>query len=98
MTPNLDRMSTDELWQFWFDCGINLMHQAQRLFPDKPKGYLLATKDMGSYAANLGMAHVCRERGEIEIALGYKAIAERIYQRLPSFANCSIAKTYALVW
>lgn len=83
--PNLDAMSKDELMHFWFH------HQRGRgarvLFPQGGKGTRTATSDLACYASNKATAMACRLRGEIAIALQYEAIADRVYDRLPAWAQ-----------
>jgi hypothetical protein len=83
--PNLDAMPASEVWNFW------RKHQAGRnyrkLFPKGGRGTKRAAANLAHYAANKGTAMNCRLRGEIQSALMYEGIAERIYAALPSFAQ-----------
>lgn len=85
--PNLDCMPIEDLR----DLAVGTMHfprkTAIQLFPEKPKGYVAATKDLGHYAWNKIAAMDSRRMGNITGAQGYEAICDRIYQQLPAFAR-----------
>lgn len=85
---NLDGMSQEELWTFFTSCkGVRPITRARKLFPSMPKGFVRATKSLANYAANKSTAMVCRARGEINSALMYEGIADRIYNELPEYAK-----------
>jgi hypothetical protein len=44
-------------------------------------------RDCANYAANKSTAIHCRGRGDIQSALMYENIANRIYQSLPEYAK-----------
>ena len=83
--PNLDAMEDAALMTFWFE------HQrgrgAKALFPAGGKGTRIATGDLACYASNKATAMSCRLRGDIQAALMYEGIADRIYTDLPEFAR-----------
>ncbi len=83
--PNLDAMAHDDLTAFW------ARHQrgwkARTLFPQGGKGTQRATWDLANYAINKATAMSCRERGDIQTALMYEGIADRIYADLPDAAK-----------
>ncbi len=84
--PNLDCMPSDnECFTFWNK------HQNGRayreLFPQGGKGTKRAAADLAAYASNKGAAMGCRRRGDIQTALTYEDICDRIYDRLPEFAR-----------
>jgi len=82
--PNLDAMPADELMQFW------VTHQRGRRYRDlvgSGRGARRATADLANYASNKATAMQCRLRGDIQAALMYEGIADRIYDGLPSFAR-----------
>jgi len=82
---NLDCMEPDELMAFW--SRHQRGRQYRELFPDGGKGTRRATADLANYASNIATAKRCRLRGDIETALMYEKIADRIYESLPSFAQ-----------
>lgn len=86
---NLDGFSdSSDLWEFQSDArGVRPITMARTLFPSQPQGYVQATKDLCNYAANKATAMDCRKRGDIQTALHYESIAERIYGGLPEFAR-----------
>jgi len=87
MGINLDGVDESELWQFWGDyhrCGRN---KARALFPDQPAAPVRVCRDLANYAANKATAMGCRNRGDITGAADYERIADRIYERLPTFAR-----------
>ena len=85
MVNNLDCLESSELWQFW------QTHQQGRhyreLFPTGGKDTKRATADLACYASNKATAIDCRIRGDINAALMYEQICDRIYSRLPAFAK-----------
>ncbi len=85
---NLDAMDADELWAFHTALrGVRPISQAKQLFPRKPKKYVATTNDLKHYAANKATAMAVRLRGDIQTALMYEKIADRIYGQLPSYAR-----------
>lgn len=82
---NLDAMSREELLSFW------MKHQSGRnyreLFPEGGKGSKKAAGDLANYASNKATAMSCRVSGDIERAMMYESIADRIYAVLPAFAQ-----------
>ena len=85
--PNLDAMERDELMMFWNRSDKHPVDTARGLFPAQYGGYVTATKDLGHYAANKAAAMLCRSTGDINSALMYEGICERIYDSLPNFAQ-----------
>lgn len=86
--PNFDAHGAEWLTDFWHLATVRApVRLARKLFRDRPKGYVTATRDLGHYAANLATARRCRERGQIESARAYERIADSIYDSLPSFAR-----------
>lgn len=85
---NLDTMDQDELWAFWsITKGVRPIAGARNAFPERPKGYVTAFKNLGHYAANKATAISLRRCGSIARALTYERIADSIYQELPAFAR-----------
>ena len=88
MEINLDCMDQDDLWTFWSATkGVRPIKAAREAFPERPKGYVTAFKDLGHYAANKATAISCRLAGDVERALSYERIADSIYADLPEFAR-----------
>ena len=85
--PNLDAMERGELMEFWQATNVTPVTEARRLFPERPAGYVSATKNLGHYAANKATAMRCRLAGRPDSALQYEAICDRIYSDLPEFAR-----------
>lgn len=84
---NLDAMPSDELMRFWNVWQRPTRNGAELLFDGRHKGYIRAAKDVANYASNKATAMQCRLRGDIQTALMYEGICERIYQSLPEFAR-----------
>jgi hypothetical protein len=85
---NLDAMSGDDLMAIWSKSNsVKPVSFARELFPTKPKGYVRATKDLGNYASNKATAMQCRLAGNIQTAIMYEDIADRIYDNLPEYAK-----------
>lgn len=90
---NLDGMNADELWKIWQETySVRPIRIARQWFADKPKGYVLAAKNIGHYASSKATAMMCRDRGDIQAAMMYEAICDRIYDRLPEYARWSRVK------
>lgn len=88
MDYNLDSMPADDLMALWDQTNsVRPIKFARELFPNRPKGYLQATRDIGNYAANKATAMQARVRGDIETAMMYENICSRIYKRLPDYAR-----------
>lgn len=77
----------DALMAFWSLAHDRSHGTAALIFPEKPKGYVRATKDLAHYAANKATAVRLRLEGKIDRALYYESIAERIYNNLPEYAK-----------
>src|SRR5438552_9983155 len=88
MDLNLDSECEEDLWAFWKRTNrTRPIAFARQLFPNREKGYVRATKNLGHYAANKATAQQCRLEGNIETARSYETICDRIYTELPSFAK-----------
>lgn len=99
MTLNTDTLTGDDLnldsyidpqdlWEIWKRTStVRPIAFARQLFPLAPSGYVRATKNLGHYAANKATAMQCRLRGEIQSALMYEGICDRIYDQLPEYAK-----------
>jgi hypothetical protein len=84
--PNLDCFTcATELMEFWNKHQNGRNYRA--LFPTGGAGTKRATADLANYASNTAAARGCRLRGDINSALMYEGIAERIYGNLPTFAQ-----------
>jgi len=83
---NLDGMYPDDLMAFWYRASRGWA-TARELFPDRPTGYVSATRDLANYASNKATAMRLREAGNIQAAFRYETIADRIYDSLPEFAR-----------
>lgn len=78
--PNLDAMSADELMSFW---ARHQRGRGRKKLGLYGPGSVNTTGDLACYALNKAVAMRCRLEGNIETALMYEGIADRIYQRLP---------------
>jgi hypothetical protein len=83
---NLDSMTRDELLAFAQVYSRPQRVRAQHLVGHRP-GYIRAVKDLANYASNKATAMYCRERGDINGAMMYESICDRIYNKLPQFAR-----------
>lgn len=75
----INDMSRDELMEFWWEHNILSRKKAEKLFPDKPKGYVRTMKDLAAYASNLA---TYKQYGK-----EYGKIADIIYSELPDYAK-----------
>lgn len=88
MELNLDSETPEMLWEFWKRTNsVRPISFAKQLFPNREKGYVRATKDLGCYASNKATAMSCRLEGKIDSAIVYENICDRIYNELPSWAK-----------
>lgn len=89
--PNLDCFASAgelwELWQQWGGSSVRPLRQAREMFPGRRKGIVRAMQDLRAYAANKATAMALRSDGEIQNALTYEGICERIYDDLPVWAR-----------
>lgn len=89
--PNLDVCSDSELTAFLDACesttGIVPRRVAVRMFPSKPLGMMRVATSLRNYALNRQIASWCRLRGDIQAALSYERICDKIYARLPGWAR-----------
>jgi hypothetical protein len=85
--PNLDAMPHDELMTFWATYQRSGRKRAIELFGQKREGYTRVASDLANYASNKATAMGCRVRGDIQTALMYEGICDRIYKSLPEWAR-----------
>ena len=88
--PNFDAMSRSDLWAFWKLCGMSSGIRwtiARAIFPDRPKNYVRVASHLKNYACNKAVAMKCRIDGDINAALVYEGICDRIYNDLPTWAK-----------
>lgn len=84
---NPDGMNQDEIVQWINAIGNGLRPAiAKRWFPGV-KGQYAHARAMRNYLWNKSTAMGCRLRGEIQTALQYEAICDRIYGELPAVAR-----------
>lgn len=86
---NLDCYSVDpdELISWWSRYSVNQRTRGAELFPERPAGYVRATRDLANYASNKATAMRCRLNGDVGAAMMYESICERIFNGLPAFAR-----------
>lgn len=85
---NLDSESIQDLWEFWKRTNsVRPIAFAKQLFPNREKGYVRATKNLGHYASNKATAMQCRLDGKTDTAIMYEKICDRIYNELPDWAK-----------
>ncbi len=85
--PNLDAMEPDDLMKFWYRHNCKSRARARALFGEQFSGYINAMRDLANYASNKATAMQCRLRGDVQGALMYEGICERIYSELPPLAR-----------
>lgn len=84
---NLDSMEEGDLTEVWKRIHWAPVKTARELFPERPKGYVTATRNLGYYAINKATAMSCRCQGDIPAAQVYEKICESIYIELPWWAR-----------
>ncbi len=85
--PRFDKMSADQLMEFWSKTNRSGRKFAAELFPSKPKGYVTAMRQLGNYASNLATARSSVRRRDRQAAEIYYSIADKIWDDLPSWAK-----------
>lgn len=80
--PNLDAMTTQELWDFWGTYNRPKRSKAVELVGPR-KGFTVLCGKLAGYASNKATAQTCRLKGDIAAAQVYESICERIYEELP---------------
>lgn len=84
---NPDAMTREQLIDLWNMTNTGRARLGKFLFPDRPKGYVRAARDIGLYAMNKATAMKLRKEGDIPEAQKYEAICDDIYRALPGFAR-----------
>jgi hypothetical protein len=79
----------DYLMAFWARYNWPGRVKLRELFPDaKPRdGSFQAAVDLACYASNKATAIACRLRGDVNAALIYEGICDRLYAELPDWAK-----------
>lgn len=87
--PCLDdfTLDQDKMMDVWAAIHFNPVICGRILFPDRPPRYVSVTQDLGSYASNKATAMRCRIEGNIQSAIVYETICNRIYENLPDWAR-----------
>jgi hypothetical protein len=85
--PNLDAMTADKLMSFWVVAHYHPVKVGRAMFPERPAGYVSATRTLACYASNKAPAMTLRAEGEITRAGVYEGICEIVYDQLPEFAR-----------
>jgi hypothetical protein len=84
MIPNLDKMTQDELMDFWMKYqNIGRRKDCEALIGDRRPKYTVIAGSLGAYAVNRATALGCRSRGDVRAAETYEGICEIIYEKLP---------------
>ena len=84
---NLEAQDLSTLQKFRFRVAQTPVITARVLFPDRPKGYVAATRWLGGYATRKAMAMNYRARGNIAGAIRHERICDQIYDKLPDYAK-----------
>lgn len=83
----LDSLDISDLHNFCVEHQHVTRAQATAFFPDKPKGYVRAAKDVVNYAWNRYTGMLLRLEGDVDTAFTFERISETIYADLPKFAR-----------
>lgn len=86
-TINPDAMNNDKLYALIAMIEAHPRKIAQRLFPDHADGRVRAVKDIKNYCWNAITARHLRVDGNIQTAMEYESICDRIYDRMPEWAR-----------
>lgn len=84
---NLDSMESSELMEFWNVHRFARYADRMSIFGCAGDGTKIAAKAAANYASNKATAIQCRARGDIQAALIYEGICDKIYATLPDFAR-----------
>lgn len=83
----LHKLNQEELMDFWHKVYIHPVRTARSLFPDRPRGYVTATRALGTYAANRAAFLRCKEKGSEEGMFTYRKCCEVCAEDLPEWAR-----------
>jgi hypothetical protein len=84
---NLDCTSAADLAAFHRKFRNAGRTRAAELFPDRPNGFIAATRALADYASRIHSAMMVRERGETALAAAYESGADSVYASLPPYAR-----------
>lgn len=84
---NPDGMAVDDLVDMLHDLNPMTEEKASGLFPKKPRGYVLAAEGLVDYIKFKLEAMAARFNGDIQLALKYEQVLDRIYDSLPKYAR-----------
>lgn len=87
MHKELKQLSIDELYQLSAQIEKDPDHVAGMLFPDNVTGRASLTQQIGQWAINQTLVLESNQNNKLDIAIIFKKVSERIWQRLPSFAQ-----------
>lgn len=85
-TSGLAEADIDTLNDFYKACQAPIIF-GRYLFPTRPDGYAIATRELGVYCAYQALAQAQRLKGLIQDALDNEAKADAIFDKLPEFAR-----------
>lgn len=84
---NLDDLSNKGLINLARRIYLNKDRAAERMFPDKPNGYMDAIMNIQTYCWFSALAQSRREEGETEKSLACLEKAMKAYEKLPDYAR-----------
>jgi len=88
LRENLDAMPEQDLWELTQSAKHkSTRHCAEVVFPDKPRGFTTAYRQLMTYAELKEQAMRWRRIGKITSAMQNEDQCERIYNRLPDYAK-----------
>ena len=88
MNKALKQLNSHELYQLSAQIEDDPHSVASQLFPDKPDRRLTLTETIGQWAINQAVMLESVENGKPEVATVFNKVGDRIWQKLPTYAQC----------
>ena len=88
MNKRLKQLDLDELHHLSDQIENDPDKVAGLLFPDKPTSQVSLTETIGQWAINQTMVLENAEKGKPDVAIVFRNAGNRIWQKLPGYAQC----------
>ena len=88
MNKELKQLDLVELYHLSARIDNNPDEVASLLFPDQPATRVSLTETIGQWAINQTVVLESAEKGKRDIAIVFNKVGNRIWQKLPKYAQC----------
>jgi hypothetical protein len=92
MEKELKQLDIEELNVLSAQIDSDPGHVAALLFPDRPEDHISVTEKIGQWAINQTAVIESVQNDKPEVATIFKKVGNRIWQKLPSYAQCVTIK------